>query len=287
MSFCNRCPNNCNVDRTNGKTGVCGVDENLKIAKYYLHPYEEPVISVKKGSGTVFFSGCGLKCVFCQNYQLSRNERGKNITVNNLADIFKELEDSGADNINLVTPSHYSVEIVKALEIYKPKIPIVYNTHSYETIENLKIIDDYVDVYLPDLKFFDAKVSARYANKPDYFEVASNAVKFMMNSKKTVIENGKMTSGVIVRHLILPLNKNDSKKIIQWFSDNKLNGAYFSLMAQYTPYGQFNKYPELSRKITKKEYDDVLNALLQLNITDCFIQELNSASERFIPTWDF
>ncbi len=287
MSLCNRCPNNCGVDRKNGKVGACGVDENLKIAKYYLHKFEEPIISAVNGSGTVFFTGCSLKCVFCQNYSLSRNERGKIITPSNLADIFKQLEDMGADNINLVTPTHYTTEIAKALDLYKPNIPIVYNTHSYEKLENLKFINDYVDIYLPDLKFFSPKVSARYTVKSDYFEKASNAVKFMMQAKKTVIDGNKMLSGVIVRHLILPLNKNDSKSIIKWFSENKNGGAYFSLMAQYTPYGDYAKYPELSRSITKKEYDSVLNYLMDLNVTDCFIQQLNSSSEKFIPDWDY
>ena len=284
---CNLCPNNCNVNRKNGEIGACGVESNIKIAKYYLHPFEEPVISCKNGSGTVFFTGCSLKCVYCQNYDLSRNKRGKIITPNNLADIFKELESLGADNINLVTPTHYVDEIIKAFEIYRPNIPIIYNTHAYENIETLEKIDKYINVYLPDIKFYSSKTSLRYTGKENYFEVASKAVSYMMNAKKTVIENGKMTSGVIVRHLILPLNRNDSVEVLKWFKQNAKNNAYFSLMAQYTPYGDYEKYPELSRKITKKEYDYVFNALNELDITNAFIQQRDSASEKFIPVWDF
>ncbi|MBO5713764.1 MAG: radical SAM protein [Clostridia bacterium] len=283
---CYSCPNLCGVNRDEN-LGVCGVNNQLKIAKYYLHPFEEPVISFNKGSGTVFFTGCSLRCVFCQNYELSRNARGKIITPENLAEIFKTLEDIGADNINLVTPTHFTNEIIKAFEIYRPNVPVVYNTHGYETIENLKLIDKYVDIYLPDIKFFSPNVSKRYTGKSDYFEIASKAVKFMFESKKTVIDNGKMLSGVIVRHLILPLNKNDSIEILKWFKNNAVKGEYLSLMAQYTPFGDINAYPELKRKITKKEYDSVLNELFNLDIKNVFVQERESASEKFIPVWDF
>ena len=286
-NYCNICHKKCNVDRENGRLGRCGAENKIKIAKYYLHPFEEPLISGKKGSGTIFFTGCALRCVFCQNYELSRNTRGKTITPSQLADIFKKLEDMGAHNINLVTPSHYANEIIKAFEIYTPKIPVVYNTHGYEDIETLKKLDKYISVYLPDLKWFNPEVSKRYTGLSDYFEVASNAVKFMMNSKKTVIENGLMKSGVIVRHLILPLCSNDSVEIIKWFSENKINEPYFSLMAQYTPFGDIEKYPELKRKITKKEYGRALNAIENYDISDCFIQDLTSSKEEYIPSWDF
>jgi putative pyruvate formate lyase activating enzyme len=274
------------VDRSLYK-GACGTLDTVRIAKYYLHKFEEPEISGVNGSGTVFFCGCSLKCVFCKNYELSRNTRGKIITPSNLVEIFKELEERGANNINLVTPSHYTNEIIKAFEIYTPKIPVVYNTHGYEDIETLKKIDKYISVYLPDLKFFSKEVSKRYTGLSDYFDVASKAVKFMMQSKKTVIENGIIKSGVIVRHLILPLSANDSVEIIKWFSENKENNPYFSLMAQYTPFGNIDNYPELKRKITKKEYQRALNAIENYNITDCFIQDLTSSKEEYIPSWDF
>ncbi len=285
-NLCNICPNNCNVDRTT-KLGRCGSSNIINIAKYYLHPYEEPAISGKNGSGTVFFTGCALKCVFCQNYELSRNTRGKDITPKQLSDIFKELENKGAHNINLVTPSHYAYQIIDALNIYKPKIPIVYNTHGYESLSTLKEIEPYIDVFLPDLKFKSSTVSKRYTSKSDYFEIASKAVEFMMESKKTVIENGLIKSGVIIRHLILPLSSNDSIDIINWFKEHRKNGAIFSLMGQYTPLGDIKNYKELSRKITKAEYDRVLTQLYSLNESECFIQDLSSASEKYVPTWDF
>lgn len=285
-NLCNICKNNCNVNR-NEVVGACGVKNDVSIAKYYLHPFEEPIISGKNGSGTVFFTGCSLRCVFCQNYELSRVKRGKTISVKELANVFKELEDLGAENINLVTPTHFIYQIGEALSIYKPQIPIVYNTHSYENLESLKYIDKYIDVYLPDLKFCDKAVSKRYTGKEDYFLVASENVKFMMDSKKTVIENGTLKKGVVVRHLILPMQTNDSVKIIQWFNENQKNGAYFSLMAQYTPFGYTLLFKELQRKITKREYDKVLDFLFSTSIKNCFIQQLSSASTDFIPKWDY
>lgn len=259
----------------------------MRIAKYYLHPFEEPIISGSKGSGTIFFCGCSLKCVFCQNYELSRSMRGSAISISRLAEIFKELEDLGAHNINLVTATHYIPQIIEAFKIYRPKIPVVYNTHSYESLSMLEKIDPYIDVYLPDLKFFSSKVSERYTNKSDYFRVASNAIRFMMDSKKTVIgKDGTMKSGVIVRHLILPLNKQDSKNIVEWFLNNRKNGAFFSLMSQYVPCGNLLNTPELKRRITKKEYDDVLGVILAHNFEDCFIQSHDSANISYIPNWD-
>lgn len=284
--FCQLCPNSCKADRIN-TVGRCGEKNDMRIAKYYLHPFEEPFISGTNGSGTIFFSGCSLKCVFCQNYQLSRSQRGKVISANQLADIFKELEDMGAHNINLVNPTHFLTQISKAVSIYKPKIPIVYNTHGYENIENLKIANQFVDIYLPDLKYFSPALSKRYSKIENYFEVCANAIKFMMQSKTTVIENGLMKSGVCVRHLILPLAVKDSVEIIKWFEQNQLNGAYFSLMAQYTPFGEIENFAELKRPITKGEYDRVIKALFDAKIENCLIQERESASEKFIPKWDF
>lgn len=286
-NFCNICPNQCNVSRSANHLGRCGAERDIKIAKYYLHPFEEPVISGSKGSGTIFFTGCPLKCVFCQNYELSRNVRGKTISPKELADIYKRLEDMGAHNINLVTPSHYTDKIIESFEIYKPQIPVVYNTHSYESLETLKTIDKYVDIYLPDLKFYNGEISKRYTGLFNYFEHASKSIEFMMNSKKTVIDNGIMKSGVIVRHLVLPLSSNDSIDIINWFAKNKKNGAYISIMSQYTPFGKIENFPELNRKITKKEYTRVLNALYDSGIENYFLQELSSSDTKFIPTWDF
>ena len=225
--------------------------------------------------------------MFCQNYELSRSTRGKQITPQDLADIFKQLEDNGAHNINLVNPTHFLSQIEKAVEIYKPKIPIVYNTHGYENINSLEIANNFVDIYLPDLKFFSPLLSKRYTKIDNYFEVAQNAIKFMMQSKPTVIDNGLMKSGVCVRHLILPLGAKDSAEIVKWFAKNAQNGAYLSLMSQYTPFGEIEKYPELKRTITKGEYDRVIATVFDEKIENCLIQERESATTKFIPKWDF
>ena len=273
------------MDKSNN-IGACGTSNDIYIAKYYLHPYEEPLVSGTKGSGTVFFCGCSLKCVFCQNYELSRSLRGKKISVNELADIFRELEDMGAHNINLVSPTHYSNKIVEALKIYKPKIPVVYNTHGYENIEILKELNNYVDVYLPDIKFFSPTVSKRYCGKENYFEVASKAVEFMMNKPLIIGEDGLLKSGVIVRHLVLPTCTLDSKNILDWFSAFK-DKAYINIMSQYTPFGNLEGCPELSRKITKREYNTVIDYALSLGIEKAFYQAFLSASEEYIPHWDY
>jgi putative pyruvate formate lyase activating enzyme len=284
-NFCKLCPNDCGINRINGK-GFCGVSDTVRIAKYYLHPFEEPLISGTNGSGTVFFCGCSLKCVFCQNYELSRNQRGKDISFSELADIFKKLEDDGAHNINLVNPTHYSNKIIEALEIYKPKIPIVYNTHGYEKIEILEKLNDYVDVYLPDIKFFSPSISNRYTGKSDYFEIASKAIEFMAKSKPFVVKDGLLKSGVIVRHLVLPLGISDSKNILDWFSTIKDN-AYINLMSQYTPFGEIKNFKELQRPITKREYDSVIDYALSLGIKNMYYQKQQSADIKYIPNWDY
>lgn len=283
--ICKLCPNNCGVDRQN-KAGFCGTGDNIRIAKFYLHKFEEPVISGTKGSGTVFFCGCSLKCVFCQNYEISRNQRGKDITINELAEIFYDLETQGAHNINLVNPTHYSDKILRAFEIYTPKIPIVYNTHGYEHIDVLQDICKYVNVFLPDIKYFSENLSGRYCGKKDYFKVASKAIEFMANKPYIIGEDGTLKSGTIVRHLVLPLGVNDSKKILDWFSTIKDN-AYINVMSQYTPFGEISAYPELKRKITKREYESVINYALSLGITNMFYQAYESASKEYIPSWDY
>lgn len=283
---CSLCPNGCKIDKQINK-GVCGTNNEIVIAKYYLHPFEEPVISGKKGSGTIFFCGCSLKCVFCQNFELSRSMRGKSITVNQLADIFKELEVQGAHNINLVNPTHYSDQIIKALEIYRPNIPIVYNTHGYENVEILQKMNDYVDVYLPDIKFFSPNLSKRYTGKENYFEVASKAIEFMAKSKPyTLDNNGMLKSGVIVRHLVLPQGVSDSKKILDWFNTIK-DKAYINVMSQYTPFGDIDQFPELKRKVTPREYERVIDYAISLGIDNMYYQEFESASEEYIPCWDY
>lgn len=283
---CALCPLSCGANRTL-TVGACGADDKIRIAKYYLHKYEEPCISGEKGSGTVFFCGCSLKCVFCQNYELSRSLRGKEISVEELADIFRELESAGATNINLVTPTQYSDKIIRALEIYKPKIPVVYNTHGYERVDILKEIDRYIDVYLPDLKFFSPDISKRYTGKENYFEYAAKAVMFMANKPLIIDDNGIMKSGTIVRHLVLPACIFDSKKIIDFFADNLNERAYLNLMSQYTPFGNIEKFPELQRKITKREYDSVIDYAISKGIEKMFYQKRVSASREYVPVWDY
>ena len=285
LEKCDLCPNACGVNRT-VSSGRCGVSGKLKIAKYYLHPYEEPCISGKRGSGTVFFCGCCLKCVFCQNYEVSNNLTGKDITVTELAEIFRRLEDMGAENINLVNPTHYVPQIAEAFSLYRPNIPVVYNSHGYETLKTLETANSFTDVYLPDMKYFSPPVSKRYSGKENYFSVAEKAIDFMIKSRKTQFNGNIMVSGVIVRHLILPLNTDDSVKIVKWFSQYK-NDAYFSLLGQYTPFGNVAAFKELQRKITRREYEKVYNALLDAGIENYFVQELSSAGEEYIPEWDF
>ena len=286
LKSCTLCPTECGANRLS-HAGACGV-QGLRIAKYYLHPFEEPCISFKNGSGTVFFSGCNLRCAFCQNYEVSRAKRGKELTPSELADVFKELEDRGAENISLVTPSHFVLHLVRAFEIYKPKIPVVYNTGSYEKIDALKRIDPYVDIYLPDLKFYSSALSERYLRKEDYFSVASEAVSFMANSKPLkMTADGKMLSGCIVRHLVMPLCQNDSKAILKWFARELPKDTYLSLMSQYTPFGKIEGFPELSRKVTKREYEAVVDVAFSLGIENLFLQERGSSGEGYIPKWDF
>lgn len=285
MEKCTLCPNLCGVDR-DSFIGGCGVKNQIKIAKFYLHPYEEPMISGKNGSGCVFFGGCSLKCAFCQNYELSHNARGRVFSIEELANIFKDLEARGAHNINLVNPTHYSKQIVEALKIYKPNIPIVWNTHGYERLETLNFVDSFVDVYLTDLKYFKPSRSLRYAKKENYFEAASEAVKFMLKNKKPVIKNGLMKSGVIVRHLILPQNVDESLKILD-FLKPIIGDNYLSLMSQYTPYGNLEGLNELKRKITKREYQTVLDHALSLGFENLFLQDDTSVGTEFIPSWDF
>ena len=282
---CDLCPNMCGADRTRA-AGRCGAKETVRIAKFYLHSFEEPVIAGEKGSGTVFFCGCPLKCVFCQNYEVSRNLRGKYISDKELAEIFKKLENEGATNINLVNPTHYSRAIMRALDIYRPNIPVVYNTHGYERIEILNEINPYIDIYLPDMKFYSPALSERYTGISDYFEKASAAIEFMAEKPLVFGDKGIMKSGTLVRHLVLPQCTSDSKKILDWFVSVK-DKAFINIMSQYTPFGDIEKFPELKRIITKREYESVLEYAMSLGIENMFYQKIESAEEIYIPKWDY
>ena len=281
---CSLCPVSCGADRPEA-VGFCGVS-GVKIAKYYLHPFEEPPVSFKKGSGCIFFCGCSLRCVFCQNYELSRAERGREFSVRQLADIFRELEDMGADNINLVNPTHYVKDIAEAMSIYRPKIPVVYNTHGYEKLSTLQVADCFADIYLPDLKFMDNALSARYTCRPDYADYALPAIRFMAQKPLAFDGDGKMLSGCIVRHLILPLAVYDSINIVKFVASLPPT-TYFSLMSQYTPFGDIAAFRELQRPVTLREYKKVLAAVEECGLTNVFLQDKSSSSQTFIPKWDY
>ena len=282
---CRLCPIQCGADRE--KTfGRCGVN-GLTVAKYYLHPFEEPPISHKNGSGTVFFGGCSLRCVFCQNYEVSRAKRGKSVTPEELIGIFRELEEMGADNINLVTPDHVSDLIAEALALYRPAVPVVYNSSGYALVSALERIDPFIDVYLPDLKFCSPALSERYTGRKDYFERAGEAVAFMAKKPVSYDETGKMLSGCIVRHLVLPMCTSDSLKVLDFLKSVLPGDVPLSLMRQYTPMGEIEGFPELARPITAREYRRVLEYAEALGFETIFTQEKESAKKAFIPSWDF
>ena len=283
--ICNICPRGCSVDRNNN-VGFCQMSAQPKIALYQLFYYEEPCITAQNGSGAVFFSGCSLRCVFCQNYEISSLGNGRKISIKELADIFKELEQKGAENINLVNPTHYIDAIEKALEIYRPNIPIVYNSHGYETTQTIERVAKFVDVFLPDFKYINNEFAKKYSNAYNYVETCKAALLKMRELKPCdEYKNGKLVSGVLVRHLVLPLMANDSIKILEWISQN-LKNTKVSLMAQYTPCANARKYPEINRKITKREYDKVVSAFIDLDLYG-YVQERESSSTEFIPKWDY
>lgn len=257
-----------------------------RVARAALHFWEEPVISGKKGSGTIFFSGCSLNCIFCQNFDVSRGKIGKEITVEQLAELFHRLENKGAENINLVSPTHYALAIKEALDIYRPHIPIVYNSGGYDSVESLKMLEGYIDIFLMDIKFLSSEKASVFSGAADYPEIALAAVKEAYRQQPNcIIENGIMKKGVIVRHLILPRNTATAIKIFDWIRVNTPN-AFFSIMSQYIPFGKAVDHPILGRKITKREYDKVLDYICESDFKNVFIQELSSSSKDFIPTFD-
>ena len=276
---CELCPRRCSVNRAINH-GYCKQGLEAKVANYSLHFGEEPCISYEKGSGTVFFSGCSLRCVYCQNYDISNKNIGQVISLNQLAEIFKEL-DENADNINLVTPTHFSNVIQEAFKLYKPKNPVIYNTHGYELESEIEKIANFTDIFLTDFKYYSPEISKKYSSAENYFEIASKALNKMLELKPNIYENGKILQGVIVRHLLLPNNLEDSKKVLKYLSEKHPN-ITISLMAQYTPYGEIKNFPELNRKITTEEYDELTDYAYSLGL-DGYMQELSSADEEFIP----
>lgn len=289
--LCKLCPRECNVDRGLDKTGFCKVPNHIKVARAALHFWEEPCISGDEGSGTVFFSGCNLRCVYCQNRKIAEGVYGKNITVDRLAAIFLELQDKGANNINLVTPSHYVLQIIKALEMAKEQgltLPVVYNSSAYEKVETLKLLEGYVDVYLPDFKYMDRRLSGKYSKAEDYSVVAKRAIFEMVRQVGAPCfdDRGILQKGVIVRHLVLPGYTQDSKKIIKYLYDTYGNGIFISILSQFTPLSYLSEYPELNRKITEEEYEDVVDYAIEIGVDNGFIQEGDVAEESFIPDFE-
>jgi len=286
LNKCNICPRECNVNRNNNELGFCKCNNEIKIANYSLHMWEEPCISGDVGSGTVFFSYCNLQCIYCQNYEISTLHKGKVVSINELVDIFLELQDRGALNINLVTPTHYIPLIKEALIIAKDKgllIPIVYNTSSYEKVDSINSLEGLIDVYLPDLKYYDNELGIKYSKCKDYFEFATKAIDEMYRQVgKTKIVEGIIKKGVIVRHLVLPGHIEDSKKIIKYLYDKYKDNIYISIMNQFTPVNKVC-YPNLNRTLTENEYDEVVNYAYDIGVRNAFIQEGETCLESFIP----
>lgn len=288
---CLLCPRKCGINRRTGQTGVCGVSSEIKVARAALHYWEEPCISGKRGSGAVFFSGCSLHCVFCQNREISDGKAGKLISKERLSDIFMELADKGANNINLVTPGQYIPDIVWAVNDAKSrgmKLPIIYNTSGYENVTELKLLEGIVDVYLPDFKYMDSTLSARYSRAKDYPSVAKQALSEMVRQQPdVVIDNatGLIQKGVIVRQLLLPGHVNDAKAVLKYLYDTYHNHVYISMMSQFTPIA-LKDYPEINRTVTRREYERLVDYALEIGITNAFIQEGDVAKDSFIPAFD-
>ena len=291
LNNCTLCPHNCGVNRLKRFKGRCKCDDKLKIALASLHMFEEPCISGKNGSGTVFFSNCNLNCIYCQNYEISSLGKGKEITIEHLAEIFLKQQKKGAHNINLVTPTMYVLQIVEALKIAKSKglnIPIVYNSNGYENVETIKLLNGYIDVYLPDLKYYSNQLAKKYSNVDNYFDTATKAIKEMYNQvgKAQFDENGLIKKGVIIRHLMLPNYIQNTKNILKWIKDNMPDDIYVSIMAQYFPTYKAKEDNLINRKLNKKEYDEVLNYLYSLDLENGYIQELGQHEEEYVPNFD-
>lgn len=288
---CLLCPRKCGINRAIGQTGVCGVSAEIRVARAALHYWEEPCISGKKGSGAVFFSGCSLHCVFCQNREISDGKAGKVISKERLSDIFIELAGKGANNINLVTPGQYIPDIVWAVNDARSrgmKLPIVYNTSGYENVTELKLLDGIVDVYLPDFKYMDSALSAKYSRAKDYPSVAKQAISEMVRQQPGVViddATGLLQKGVIVRQLLLPGHVNDAKAILKYLHDTYQDSIYISMMSQFTPI-ELKDYPEINRTVTRREYERLIDYAIKIGITNAFIQEGNVAKDSFIPAFD-
>ncbi len=291
LKACSICPRECHADRANGQVGYCNTTKELMVARAALHLWEEPCISGEEGSGTVFFSGCALGCVYCQNYNISRAQAGKIITIERLAEIFLELQEKKANNINLVTAGHYIPQIVTAIEAAQEnglKIPIVYNSSGYEKVESLKLLEGKVDIYLPDFKYMADEPARLYSSCRDYFRYASDAIREMVRQVGTPVfdDRGMLQRGVIVRHLTLPGYLEDSKNIIKYLYDTYGDTIYISIMNQYTPLPFVEDYPAINRRITPEEYEELVDYAIEIGVENGFIQEGETAAESFIPEFN-
>lgn len=312
MRECKLCPRKCSVDRSSGQRGICGETEEIRAARASLHMWEEPCISGENGSGTVFFSGCSLHCIFCQNYQIANGGKGEKLTIEQLAEVFLKLQDKGANNINLVTATHYVPQVVQALEKAQRDglhLPVVYNSSGYEEVDTVKRLEGYVDIYLPDFKYVDNQLSRQYSNAPDYFHKAKDAVKEMVRQtgemqftdeatktesldiaeyqrRSEAGESLIMTRGVIVRHLLLPGCLEDSKRVIKYLLQEYGDKIFISIMNQYTPLPHMKKHPTLNRKVTEEEYEELLEYAIASGLENGFLQEGDVAMESFIPEFD-
>lgn len=286
---CMLCGHRCGADRAENETGFCSMGETAVLSKVMLHKWEEPCISGANGSGAIFFAGCSLRCAFCQNWEISHMRKGLPVDIDRLRDIFDELADQGAHNINLVNPTHFVPFIQKAFKRYQKRIPVVYNTHGYDSLDALHRMDGIVDVYLPDLKYTYSLPARRYSSAPNYFEVAKVAIDEMFRQVGPVQydENGLLKKGVIIRHLVLPGQIDSAKDVIDYVADHFEKGSVlFSLMSQYIPCGEATRYPEINRRLTQEEYDEVSQYLMDSPIDNGFMQELDSADEQYVPDFD-
>lgn len=288
LAKCEICPFRCKVNRLSGQVGRCGCGDKIRVAKYQLHYFEEPCISGKSGSGTVFFSNCNFKCIFCQNYKISQEGKGNEVTIEELANIFLKLQKEGANNINLVTPTMYAYQIIEAIKIARNNglnLPIIYNSNGYENVETLRDLSGYVDVYLPDLKYYADELAIKYSKAPNYFKIATKAILKMIDQVglPEFDENGMIKKGVIIRHLVLPGHIQNSKHILKWLKENVEGNAYVSVMAQYFPTYKAKEDEYLNRKLTRKEYSEIEQYLYLLDIQNGYMQELGKHEEEYVP----
>ncbi len=288
---CNVCPHKCKVNRLEGKSGRCKCNDKIKIALVSTHMYEEPCISGANGSGTIFFSNCNLSCKFCQNYEISQLGKGHEITIEELASIIIKQQEAGVHNINLVTPTMYAYQIIEAIKIARENglnIPIIYNSNGYENVETIKALKGYIDVYLPDLKYYSNEIAVKYSKAPNYFKIASKAILEMIDQVGEPIfdKDGMIKKGVMIRHLVLPNHIQNSKNVLKWIKENIPEEIYIDVMAQYFPTYKAKEDELINRKLTKREYKEIENYFYLLDFKNGYMQELGEHEEEYVPKWE-